>query len=250
MAAMLCAILAMAGCAMSPPDDDPEALQAFVEINDPYEPLNRVVFEANVLLDRAVVRPTAHVYLKGVPRPVRVGISNFLENLKAPVTLANELLQGEIGLAADTLTRFSMNSTIGLLGLIDIASGFGIESHGEDFGQTLASWGIGSGPYLVLPLLGPSNFRDGAGRFADSVVDPLTWTMPVGFGVSSAALSVLDFRARNYDALNDLEDNSLDFYAASRSLYRQYRARKIGNHRPPRAPPPGLPSRAITDSVR
>ena len=249
-AAIFCAILAMAGCATQPPDDDPDALEAFAEINDPYEPLNRAVFEANLLLDRTVVRPAAHTYLKSVPRPVRVGISNFLENLKAPVTFANQLLQGETGLAADTFARFCMNSTVGLLGFIDVASEFGIEEHGEDFGQTLASWGIGSGPYLVLPVLGPSNFRDAGGRFVDSVGDPLIWTTLIGFRMGTAALSVLDFRARNHSAFNDLEENSLDFYAAARSLYRQYRAREIDNRRLPRVPPPSVPARVITESVR
>ncbi len=247
---MLCAILAMAGCAVAPPEDDPDALEAFVEINDPYEPLNRAVFEANLVLDRTVVRPAAHAYLKSVPRPVRIGISNFLENLRAPVTFANELLQGETELAANTFARFCMNSTVGLFGFIDVASEFGIMEHGEDFGQTLASWGIGSGPYLVLPVLGPSNFRDAGGRFVDSVGDPLIWTTPIGFRISTAGLSVLDFRARNYSAFNDLEENSLDFYAAARSLYRQYRAREIDNRRLPRVPPPSVPARVITESVR
>lgn len=249
-AVTLCALLVIAGCATPPPDDDPEALEAFLEINDPLEPFNRVVFDANLLLDRSVLRPVSRAYLDVAPDPVRVGISNFLANLRAPLTFLNGLLQGEPGLAADAFARFCMNSTIGLLGFIDVASEFGIEAHREDFGQTLATWGAGSGPYLVLPLFGPSNIRDGAGRIVDSVGDPVAWTTSVAFRTGTAALSVLDFRARNYDALNDLEKNSLDFYAAARSLYRQYRAREIDNDSLPRVPPPSPPAPVVADGVR
>ena len=249
-AVALCAILAIAGCATPPPDDDPDAMEAFLEINDPYEPFNRAMFDVNLLLDRSVVRPVSKAYLEAAPDPVRVGISNFLKNLRVPVTFLNELLQGEPDLAADAFARFCMNSTVGLLGFVDVASEFGIDGHEEDFGQTLATWGIGSGPYLVLPLLGPSNFRDATGRIVDSVGDPVAWTTPIAFRTGTAALSVLDFRARNYAALNDLEKNSLDFYAAARSLYRQYRAREIGDRSLPRRPPPSPPAQVITDRVR
>ena len=110
--------------------------------------------------------------------------------------------------------------------------------------------GVGSGPYLVLPLLGPSNFRDGAGRIVDSVGEPGRLDDAIAFRAGTAALSVLDFRARNYGALNDLEKNSLDFYSAARSLYRQYRAREIADHSLPRVPPPSLPAQVITDGVQ
>ncbi len=142
---------------------DPEARAAYLEASDPLEPLNRAIFSFNLTLDKAILRPIATVYNAALPDPVRDGVRNFLNNLRTPIILANDVLRGEIGRAGDTVGRFLLNSTLGVGGLFDIASELGFDFHNEDFGQTLAVWGIGEGPYLMLPIFGPSNPRDAVG---------------------------------------------------------------------------------------
>ena len=133
--------------------------------------------------------------------------------------------------------RFTMNSTFGILGINDLAGEMGMQEHTEDFGQTLATWDVDDGPYLVLPIFGPSNPRDGVGILADSLMDPFSWFTPFEFRMGRAVGTAVDRRARNYDQINDLEKNSLDFYAAIRSLYRQRRADEIRNGAPASSPP-------------
>ena len=177
------------------------------------------MLDFNLALDKALLKPVAYVYKEGVPDPLQINVTNFLSNLRGPVVFANDLLQGEFERAGNTLLRFAMNSTIGILGI-------------NDFGQTLATWQVEEGPYLVLPIFGPSNPRDGFGLLADSLIDPFTWLTPFEFRIGRAVGQAVDRRARAYDQLNDLEKNSLDFYAAIRSLYRQKRRDEIRNGAP------------------
>ncbi len=162
------AALALSGCA-STPDSAPG------HANDPFEPVNRATLGFNVAADRAVVGPAARAYGDYTPGFVRAGIGNLLRNLREPVVFANLVLQGEPGPAADAAFRFAANTTVGLGGLFDVAGREGVPRHEADFGETLAVWGVGEGPYVMLPLLGPSNVRDASGRFADRYASPLNW---------------------------------------------------------------------------
>ena len=209
---------------------DPEAMAAFEETADPYEPLNRGVFEFNLVLDKAILRPVAFVYKEAVPDPIRNMIRNFLDNLRTPIILANDLLQGEFDRAGTTLIRFWMNSSFGILGINDVAGDMGFEGHDEDFGQTLAVWGVDDGPYLMVPILGPSNPRDAIGFLVDFLFDPFTYIDDTTeFNIARYAMRAVDTRARRYDTIDELERTSLDFYAAVRSLYRQRRKDEIQN---------------------
>jgi phospholipid-binding lipoprotein MlaA len=145
------------------------------------------------------------------------------------VTLANDLLQGDLERAEATFTRFFINSTIGLLGLFDIAADSGFPYHEEDFGQTMGTYGAGEGFYLVLPILGPSSLRDGGGRIVDIFLDPLTYVAPTEFNIGRVVATGVDFRSRNIEELDALQADSLDFYARIRSLYRQNRVNEINN---------------------
>lgn len=239
--AALVAATMLGGCATRP--IEPDELAAYRERNDPFEPLNRAVFQFNEVVDRAVLRPVAIGYRAVLPQGVRNGIRNFIDNLNAPVVLFNCVLQGEWQRAGDTTGRFMTNTILGLGGLIDVASEAGIPKHREDFGQTLAVWGVESGPYLVLPLFGSSSFRDGVGLGVDTAMDPFTtygedWL----YGEYEEegpywriGLDTVDWRARNLEAIDDLRRSSIDFYAAVRSAYRQRRTAEIANGRPMRA---------------
>ncbi len=225
--------LLSAGCATPPDPNDEAAVAAFNEANDPMEPMNRYFFSLNRAMDELVMKPFAGWYHIALPDPAEDGVRNFLRNLSSPVILANDLFQGSGHRAGDTSARFLINTTLGIGGFIDVAKHFGFRYHGEDFGQTLAVYGVGEGPYLHLPLLGPSNPRDGFGRLVDQALDPLTyigyaydvrWINPARF-----LLSAIDTRARNLEAVDELRKGSLDFYATVRSLYRQYRNDAIQN---------------------
>jgi phospholipid-binding lipoprotein MlaA len=229
------ALLLLSGCA-TPPENDPAAMQAYRQANDELEPFNRTMFDVNMGLDKAVLKPVAYVYKEAMPREGREAIGSFLANLRTPVVLANDLMQGEWSRAGDTMVRFLANSTFGLGGLVDVASDMGFAKHDEDFGQTLAVWGVEEGTYLMLPLFGPSNPRDAVGRVVDLVLDPLTWFAPSPWGVVRFSTNATHNRAEHYDELNDLEKSSLDFYAAIRSLYRQKRNDEIRNGVPSAVP--------------
>lgn len=217
-----------AGCATS---SDPEA----VAQNDPYEHTNREIFDFNMRIDRNFAKPVAKFYNHAVPQFARTGIHNFLANLDKPVTFGNDLLQGEGRRAAQTLGRFTVNTAFGLGGLVDVATRIGISDHSEDFGQTLAVYGAGEGPYLVLPFMGPDPPRDLAGDVVDIFIDPTTYIRFHGsdtwYAVRSG-VSILDLRANNVDSLEQIEHSSIDFYATMRNLYRQYRNAEIRNGRP------------------
>lgn len=236
-----------AGCASAPADTQGEA--AAENGNDPYESFNRTMLDFNLAVDKAVLRPVAFVYKEGVPDPLRTNVHNFLENLRGPVILANDLMQGEMDRAGTTLLRFAMNSTIGVFGINDFATEAGIEKHDEDFGQTLAIWQVDSGPYLVLPIFGPSNPRDATGLVVDTLLDPITWLVPREYQIGRAVAAAVDRRARRYEEINDLEENSLDFYSAVKSLYRQRREDEIRNGSPSAvSPTPGRLSTVPSES--
>ncbi|MGH6933504.1 MAG: MlaA family lipoprotein [Dongiaceae bacterium] len=234
----------LAGCATPPPADDPDAVAAFEEANDPLEPFNRYMFEINYAFDETLGKAFAGWYYVALPEFARDGVRNAMRNLGTPVVLINDLFQGETERAGVTAGRFLVNSTLGLGGLIDVAAHMGLEYHDEDFGQTLAVAGVAEGPYLMLPLIGPSNPRDAAGGIVDMLFDPLTY---LTFGTNlkyvteiSAARGVLgpiDLRARNLQTLDEIRKGSLDYYATIRSLYRQHRADEIRNGA---APPNGF----------
>ena len=229
--------LALGACATPP--TDPAARADFDRTNDPFEPANRKIFAVNQTLDRYVIEPAAEVYRAVLPDPVRTGIRNFLNNLGEPVIIANNVLQGEFHRADVSLGRLVTNTTFGLGGLVDFASSHELPRQSGDFGQTLYRWGMPSGPYLVLPILGPSNPRDAIGLGVDSYMDPFRY-IAINNGAEEASISRfvasgLDQRAQNIETLDELQKNSLDFYAQLRSLIRQRRAQEL-NHGEPAKP--------------
>jgi phospholipid-binding lipoprotein MlaA len=225
--AVLCLLLS--GCASTP---SAEALAA----NDPFEATNRDVFRLNQKLDRYFVVPTVGVYIYVVPEWGRTRVHDLLDNLSLPITFANDILQGETKRGGQTLARFTVNATVGLGGLFDPATSFHIPNHGEDFGETLAIWGLDEGPYLVLPLFGPSNPRDTTGLVADYFIDPLHWLhykQHLWWDVTHEYFTLLDLRSRTYKTVQGIERSSVDFYSSTRSFYRQFRNNAIRNGRPP-----------------
>jgi phospholipid-binding lipoprotein MlaA len=222
----------LSGCVM-PPSDDPVALAAYKEANDPLEGFNRAIFGFNEGTDILLFRPAAEIYRGVVPNPIRNGIRNFLRNLRSPLTIANELLQADWNGAEVATKRFLINTTVGIGGVLDVAADHDLPYKAEDFGQTLAVWGVPEGPYLVLPLLGPSNFRDTTGIAAEAFGDPVNlWAantdrdaIPIGRAIAGA----LDARASLIEPIDDMRRNSLDYYASLRSLYRQNRISEIND---------------------
>jgi phospholipid-binding lipoprotein MlaA len=212
--------------------------------NDPLETLNRFIFAFDLTLDVFILKPVAATYRFMVPVVVRDSVRNVLRNLRTPVVLANDLFQGEMDRAEDTTMRFLINTTVGLLGILDVADGWGYPHHDEDFGQTLAVHGSGEGFYLVLPLFGPSSVRDGIGLLVDTFLDPLTY-VGQAYDVNNelmarTAVDGIDKRSRNIETLEDLQKDSIDFYARIRSLYRQTRANDIRNGTSGDSASPGL----------
>lgn len=199
---------------------------------DPYEATNRELLESNLWTYDGVVAPAVEGYRAAVPEAVRAGLSNAIDNLAEPRVFFNDLLQGELERAAVSLARFAVNSTIGFGGLFDRASQMGLEAHDEDFGQTLAVYGVEPGPYLVLPLIGPSNPRDAFGRLFDMALDPANYLLvPVSMAANVMG-TTLDRFARNPERLEGLRATSLDFYATLRDAYLQNRSYEIANGAP------------------
>jgi phospholipid-binding lipoprotein MlaA len=216
------AALTLSACATK----DPESLAQ----NDPWEPNNRAVFDFDIKLNDAVVMPVAKFYRSAVPEVARDGVHNALTNLHSPVVFVNDAIQGDGDEAADTFGRFMINSTAGAAGLVDVASKMGIPYHDNDFGITLGKAGAAEGSYLVLPFLGPKPPRDLVGSGVDIAFDPLTymsWHNSTLYMIVRAGLGVLDSSAANIDAVESIERSSLDFYATTRSLYRQNRNAQI-----------------------
>lgn len=222
LAAILFAGAVAAGCTTRAPES--------LAQNDPLEPMNRASFDLNLKLDRYFAHPIAEGYVKIVPEPARDGVHNFLTNLDEPVTFANNVLQADPKGAAHTFMRFTINSTIGVAGFIDFASKMGYPDDPQDFGITLGKGGLPEGDYLFLPFMGPSSPRDLLGTGVDIAFDPLTY---ISFNNSTTwylarqGMVVLDTRAQTLDQLESIERTSVDFYATTRSLYRQHRAAQI-----------------------
>lgn len=211
--------VALSACASSAPSD----------VYDPWEPLNRTVFGLNELVDLMVIEPASIVY-GHLPSPVRTGVRNVLNNLKEPVTFMNAGLQGNGETAGTALGRFMINTLVGMGGLFDLASEFGYERRVEDFGQTLGHWGVGPGPFLMLPLLGPSTVRDTAGMGVDFLAtQPLPPNLGTEASIAVRAVDGVDTRERLTPVINDVRANSLDPYATFRSAYLQRRAAEIRN---------------------
>ena len=255
LAATVLASVSLAGCATVPPASDAAALADFRETNDPMEPTNRVFYEINDGIDTVVMRPLAQGYRAVVPPPVRTGVHNLLTNMGTPVVFFNDVLQDKPKRAGDSFMRFLINTTLGVGGIFDVATDLGYPHHDTGFGTTLALWGANEGPFLFLPVLGPSNPRDLAGFGADIALDPWTW---VGSGLgkrifdwSRYGLGAIDQRERVLDALDDVKKSALDPYATFRSLYRQRRNAEIDAARADhRGTVQGAPAAPATPGVR
>jgi len=224
------ALLMTAGCASLSEDQADRAETLIIE--DPFEPANRVIFPVNEMVDTILIRPVAFAYGGLVPDPAKRLVYNFARNLSLPLTIVNDLLQAELERADVAARRFVVNSIAGVGGLFDIASDIGLPHHKEDFGQTLASHELVSGPYIVLPILGPSSARHTFGRVLDFLLDPVSFassSVPFEVKMTVRGLTIVDQRYQLIGPLDDVKRTSLDYYAALRSLYRQRRMYEIRN---------------------
>jgi len=220
--------LALAGCATTPPS--PAALAA----NDPYEQTNRDMLKFNGKIDKYFVIPTVGLYFILVPEGGRRGVHNFLGNLALPTIFVNDMLQGELSRAGKSMWRLVINSTVGVGGFFDPASKIGVSGHGEDFGQTLAVWGVDEGPFLMLPFFGPSNPRDATGLVVDAAMDPtnqIPLKQHIWWAGGREYFTLLDLRAQTYQTIQGIQRSSVDYYSSLRSLYRQLRNEQIRNGR-------------------
>ena len=238
--------LTVAGCASTGSEAPAEDMVVNGEtINDPFEGGNRVVMKINEGIDKAVLEPVARGYRYVAPKPVRQSVRNFLRNLKSPIVMGNQLLQGDLEGFANATGRLVINTLLGVGGLFDVADMGGIPYEAEDFGQTLAVWGVGNGPYMIIPILGPSTVRDGTGLLVDSFADPLRiymfnhdleWLHYTRVGVS-----IIDTREEYLDIIDDLRRNSFDYYAAVRSAYYQRRQALVSDMDPSTSSGPEIP---------
>ena len=221
--------LALAGCAAAGPDS----------ANDPFEATNRDILAVNNALDRRLLSPTVRSYL-ALPEGLRRGAHKFLHNLALPTIFINDVLQGEPRRAGDSAARFVVNSSLGVGGLFDPATRMGASDHSEDFGQTLAVWGVGEGPFLMRPFLGPSNPRDTLGLAVDTfLLDPTNYIHfknHLWWSAGRKYFTLLDLRAQSIDTIEGIQRSSVDYYASLRSLYRQLRASQIRNGAAEKAP--------------
>jgi phospholipid-binding lipoprotein MlaA len=208
--------LALSGCVTLPPNA-PRSKQ------DPWESWNRGVYRVNTALDNAVAKPIAKGYVKVVPSPLRTGVSNFIANLNTPSVMINDALQGKLKAAGNDLGRFLLNSTLGLGGLLDPATPAGLDRNDEDFGQTLGKWGVHSGPFLELPLLGPSDVRDGPAKVVDAYMRPQAYLKSATARYSIWGVTLLDARA-SLLSLDETLKHVYDPYAFIRDAYLQHRA--------------------------
>jgi phospholipid-binding lipoprotein MlaA len=223
---LLCLVALLSGCAGTPKNPD-----------DPWEGFNRANFAFNDRLDRYVLKPVAQGYDAVTPTPVRAGVSNFFANLEDLWIGANNLLQGKPGQAASDVGRFLLNSTVGVFGLIDVASPMGLDKHNEDLGQTLAVWGVGDGPYVVLPIFGPRTLRDATTLGAENwllEVDLVGRVYPVRTRNSLRALRLVETRAAFLPAEKVLDQAALDKYNYLKSAYLQRRRNLVYDGKPPR----------------
>ncbi|MCC6534454.1 MAG: VacJ family lipoprotein [Burkholderiales bacterium] len=205
-------------------------------VRDPLEPLNRGVYAFNDVVDNLVLKPAATGYRALLPQIVRTGVSNFFSNLDDITVVINNVLQLKIPQALSDTGRFLINSTVGVLGLIDVATHLGLEKHNEDFGQTLGYWGVGNGPYLVLPFLGPSTLRDGVGRWADWRTDVVLQLDHVRTRNQLWGTRILSNRAHLLDTEKVLDAAAIDRYAFIRDAYLQRRRNLVYDGNPPPEP--------------
>lgn len=217
-----------AACASVP--KDPQARAVYERNNDPLEPLNRQIFAFNLRADQYVMRPVTKAYRAVTTPDFRKGVRTFFANLHTPVTVVNDILQLNLPEAGKELSRFTINSTLGFFGIFDVADRLGIAPQAQSFGNTLGVWGSPPGPFLMLPLLGPSDVRDLIGMGADIAFDPLTYAAVThdrrtmaSILVSMDILEALAKYENSLDLLDDARKNSLDYYAYTRSMYQQYR---------------------------
>lgn len=218
----LAGVLALAGCATA---TDPR---------DPLEPINRGIYKFNDTVDKAVLKPVAQGYKAVLPSPVRTGVTNFFGNIDDVFTALNNVLQFKFQRATSDFMRVVFNTTFGIAGIFDVATSFGLEKHDEDFGQTLGYWGVGDGPFLMLPFLGPSNVRDTVGLAAYYQLDPVTNLDHVPTRNTLTALRAVDHRARLLDAEKVLDEAALDPYTFLRDAYIQHRRNAVYDGNPPR----------------
>ncbi len=231
---LLGALGALGGCATAGGNPD-----------DPLEGYNRAMFRFNDSVDKAVIKPVATGYKKVMPEVARTGVTNFFSNLGDVWIGVNNILQGKVGPGVSDFGRFAINTTVGIFGLFDVASNAGLDKHNEDFGQTLGRWGMGTGPYVVLPILGPSDLRDG---FSTLVVDwhgdPLWYVANIPTRNELVAAHFVDQRARLLDASQLLDEAALDPYVYMRSAYLQRRRSLVYDGHPPREPDPDASSKS------
>ena len=211
------------------------------KVKDCFESVNRATFSLNQGLDKSIFKPVAKGYRK-LPSPIRSGTSNALENISSLITIPNNILQGEFRKAGVNTGRFAVNTTVGILGIFDVATKMNFpEYEREDYGQTFGAWGIGAGCYVVLPVLGPSTVRDAFGSFVNVLGGDPYYNASVhgnnqyldkDIYMTTKIVSGIDFRAKNLESIDNLEKNSMDFYASVRSLYLQDRQQKIRNSDP------------------
>jgi phospholipid-binding lipoprotein MlaA len=216
-------------------------------LNDPYEETNRGRFRAHVRLHHYVIDPVERAYIYIVPEPARIGVHNFLTNLDTPAVLANDILQGKVDRAGNTLSRFVVNSTLGIFGIFDFAGQAGIPYRDDDFGATLANYGVGDYPYLLIPVIGPSNPRDLSGKVVDIFLDPFRFvTLPGGIitSIGRGGLHEADKRTDEVGKLDELARSASDPYAAERSTALEKRRAEIDDTPKPSVPPGSVAIRA------
>lgn len=201
---------------------------------DPLEGYNRAMFAFNDGLDRAIVKPLAQGYVAYLPAPLRTGVANFYGNIADVFISVNNLLQGKLPDALSDIERVAVNTTVGLLGVLDVASDLGLEKHDEDFGQTFGRWGVGDGPYIMLPILGPRTMRDAFAHILDSGVDPITQLDNVPARNSLFVIRGISDRSDYLAADKIVQEAALDRYAYIRDAYLQRRRSRVYDGNPPR----------------
>lgn len=222
----LTGLVLLVGCASSPPDYT-------TQTKDPWEKMNRATFAFNQKFDKAVARPVAKTYVRAVPLQARNGIHNVLKNLGSPVTIINDLLQGKFEYTLKDTGRFLINSTVGLLGWFDVSKNMGLPDHGADFGETLADYGVPSGPYLVIPFLGPSSVRDAGALYPDYVYfNPVKNNIKPRYRNATSLINAVDERAGYLD-LDSTLDSAFDPYTFMRDAWLQHRRYQLYNGNPP-----------------
>ncbi|MEO5703047.1 MAG: VacJ family lipoprotein [Gammaproteobacteria bacterium] len=225
--ALLGAMIALSGCTSLQTAQDGD------DQHDPFEGFNRSIFSFNEGVDRHILKPVAISYKNNIPQPVRTGVSNFFSNLAYPTVVINDVLQGKFSQGMADISRFVTNTIFGVAGIFDVATRWELPAHKEDFGQTFAMWGIGEGPYLVLPLLGPSNPRDGVGSILDYQANIISYYQDTAGRNVARSLNAVDERSNLLSAGRILDQAAFDPYIFTREAYRQRRLNLIYDGNPP-----------------